>query len=54
MNEPKVGGVARSVRFGQEEYMKPEQDAILTEADEENELSSALTTSLERSCFGKL
>ena len=29
INEPKVGKVWRSVRVGQEEYLKPEQDAML-------------------------
>ena len=37
MNEPKVGKVGRSVRLGQEEYLKPEQDAMLAEAGEEDE-----------------
>ena len=35
MNEPKVGKVGRSARFGQEEYMKLEEDAMLAEAGEE-------------------
>ena len=38
MNEPKAGTVRRSARFGQEEYMKPEQDAMLAKAGEENQL----------------
>ena len=37
MNEPKFGKVWKSERFGQEECMKPEQDAMLAEAGEENE-----------------
>ena len=38
MNESKVGSVGRSARFGQEECMKPEQDAMLAGAGEECEL----------------
>ena len=38
MNEPKVGKVKRWVRFGQEEYTKLGPDAMLAEADEEDEL----------------
>ena len=37
MNDPKFGKVWKSERFGQEECMKPEQDAMLAEAGEENE-----------------
>ena len=37
MNEPKLGKVCRSKRFGQEEYTKSEQDAMLAEAGEEHE-----------------
>ena len=37
MNESKVGKVGRSARFGQEECMTLEQDAMLAEAGEENE-----------------
>ena len=37
MNDAKVGKVGRSVRRGQEEYMKPEQDAMLAGAGEEDE-----------------
>ena len=36
-NESKVGKVGRSARRDQEECMKPEQDALLAEAGEENE-----------------
>ena len=36
MNDPKVGNVGRSVRVGQEEYLKPEQDTMLAEAGEED------------------
>ena len=36
MNETKVGKVWRSVTVGQEEYLKPEQDAMLAEAGEED------------------
>ena len=32
----KVGKVAKSVRFGQEEYTKPEEDAMLARAREED------------------
>ena len=35
MHDPKVW---KSVRFGQEEYTKPEQDAMLAEAGEEDKL----------------
>ena len=35
-DEPTVGKVRRSVRVGQEEYLKPEQDAMLAEASEED------------------
>ena len=38
MNEPKVGKVGESVRFGQVEHTKLEQDAMLAEAGEEDEL----------------
>ena len=38
MNEPQGGKLGRSVRVGQEEYLKPEQYAMLAEADEEDEL----------------
>ena len=37
MNEPKVGKVGRSVRVGQEECLKPEQDVMLAEVGEEYE-----------------
>ena len=37
MNEPKVGKVRRSVRVGQEEYMKIEQDMMLAGVGEEDE-----------------
>ena len=37
MNDPKVGKVCKSVRLGQNEYTKLEQDAMLTEAREEDE-----------------
>ena len=36
-NDSKVGKVGRSARCDQEEYMKPEQDAMLAEAGDENE-----------------
>ena len=36
MHETKVGKVWRSVTVGQEEYLKPEQDAMLAEAGEED------------------
>ena len=36
MNDPKVGKVWKSVRFGQEEYTKPEQAAMLAGAGEED------------------
>ena len=36
MNEPTVGKVWRSVGVSQEEYLKPEQDAILAAAGEED------------------
>ena len=35
MNDPKVGNVCKSVTFGQEEYTKLEQDAVLAGAGEE-------------------
>ena len=38
MNEPEVEKFGRSVRFGQEECMKPEQDAMLAGDGEEDEL----------------
>ena len=38
-DEPKVGKVGRSARFGQEQNMKPGQDAIPAEAGEEHEFS---------------
>ena len=38
MNDPKVGKVGKSVRYGQEECTKNEQDAMLTGAGEEDEL----------------
>ena len=37
MNDPKVGNIWKLVRFGQEKYKKPEQDAMLAEDGEENE-----------------
>ena len=37
MNELRVRKVGRSVRFGQDEYMKLEQDAMLAGAGEEVE-----------------
>ena len=37
MNETTVGKVGRSARFGEEEYLKPEHDAMLAEAGEDNE-----------------
>ena len=36
-NDPKVGQVGKQVRFGQEECKKPEQDAMLAGAGEEDE-----------------
>ena len=36
MNDPKVGKVCKSVRLGQNEYTKLEQDAMLTEPREED------------------
>ena len=36
MSESRVGTVGRSVRCGQEEYMKHEQEAMLAEAGEED------------------
>ena len=37
MNDPKVGKVGKVVRLGQETYKKPEQDAMLAGAGEEDE-----------------
>ena len=37
MGDPKVGKAGKSVRFGQEECTKPEQDAMLAGAGEEDE-----------------
>ena len=37
MNEPKVRKVWRSVRFGPQEHVKLEQDAMLAEAGEEDD-----------------
>ena len=37
MYDPKVGKVWRMFRFGQEEHEKPEQDAMLAGAGEEDE-----------------
>ena len=54
MNDPKVGRVCKLVRFGQEEYTKPEQVSMLAGAGEEANSSSALTTTLERSFFARL
>ena len=36
MNEPQVGKVWKSVKFGQEEYTKPEEDAMLARVGEES------------------
>ena len=36
MNEPKVGQVWRSARVGQQEYLKPQQDAMPAEIGEEH------------------
>ena len=36
MNGRKVGKVGKSLRVGQEEYLKPEQDAMLVGAGEED------------------
>ena len=38
MNEPQVGKVWKSVKFGQEEYTKPEEDAMLARVGEESVL----------------
>ena len=38
MDGPKVGQVGKSVRFGQEEYTKPEKDGMLAGAGEEEVL----------------
>ena len=54
MNDPKVGKVGRSVRVGQEEHMNLEQDAMLADLVRRTSSSSASTTSLERSCLGRL
>ena len=50
-NGSKVGKVGRSARCDQEECMKIEQDAMLARRTSS---SSAMTTSLERSCLGRL
>ena len=43
----------RSVRFGQEEYMKPEQDAMLAEADEEDGFIKSLNNITREEFPGK-
>ena len=54
MNDPKVGKVGKSVRFGQEEYTKTEEDAMVAGPGEQDKSSSALTTSVEWSCLDRL
>ena len=45
MNEPEVGKVGRSVRVGQEEYLKLEEDALPAGATEEDKIIK---------CFGDI
>ena len=45
VNDPKIGNVWKSVKIGQEEYKKPEQDAMPAGASEEDKIIK---------CFGDI